>query len=98
VARSLARRGLRAAATIELADHAAPTLSELEQAAARTERVEAWLTTQKCAVKLPHRIGRAPILALDHRIELPKALVDWALSKGPLPALHCPSSPGQKPW
>jgi tetraacyldisaccharide 4'-kinase len=98
VVRSLARRGLRAAATIELADHAAPTLSELEQAASRTERVEAWLTTQKCAVKLPHRIGRAPILALDHRIELPKALVDWALSKGPLPALHCPSSPGQKPW
>lgn len=98
VVRSLARRGLRATKTIELADHAAPGLAELERLAARKPPVALWLTTQKCATKLPPSIGRAPVLALDHRIELPKALVDWTLSKGPLPGVFCPSSPGQKPW
>jgi tetraacyldisaccharide 4'-kinase len=98
VVRSLAQRGLHAAATIELTDHASPPVAALERAAARTRPVEAWLTTPKCAVKLPPRVGKAPVLALDHRIELPKALVDWVLCKGPLPGRYCPSSPGQKPW
>jgi tetraacyldisaccharide 4'-kinase len=98
VARTLARRGLRATATIELADHAAPALAELERWAAKSAPVDVWLTTQKCATKLPPSIGRAPVLALDHRVELPKALVDWTLSEGPLPDAFCPSSPGQKPW
>jgi hypothetical protein len=66
--------------------------------AAKKQRVKVWLATPKCASKLPPEIAGAPVLALDHRLELPKALVDWVLSKGPLPVVFCPSSPGQKAW
>jgi tetraacyldisaccharide 4'-kinase len=95
---SLARRGLHPAAILDFGDHACPTAAELARAAGRKQRVKAWLATPKCAVKLPLEIAGSPVLALDHRLELPKELVDWALSRGPLPAVFCPSSPGQKPW
>jgi tetraacyldisaccharide-1-P 4'-kinase len=98
VIRTLARRDLVPAATIALSDHAHPSSADLERAAATKHRVKAWLTTPKCAVKLPTSVAGAPVLALDHRLDLPKALVDWALSEGPLPAAFWPSSPGQKAW
>jgi len=92
VTRALARRGLYPAARIELADHAVPSTAELERAAAKEQRVKVWLTTAKCAIKLPSAVVGSPVLVLDHRVDMPKTLVDWALSKGPLPACFCPSS------
>jgi tetraacyldisaccharide-1-P 4'-kinase len=98
VARALARRGLHPAARIELADHALASAARLERAAAREQRVKVWLTTAKCALKFPSVVAGSPVLALDHRLDLPKPLVDWALSIGPLPDVFCPSSFGQNPW
>ena len=98
VARALARRGLYPAARIELPDHAVASAARLERAAAKEQRVKVWLTTAKCAIKLPSDVAGSPVLVLDHRVDLPKALVDWALSKAPLPEAFCPSSFGQKPW
>jgi tetraacyldisaccharide 4'-kinase len=79
VVRSLEQRGLRAEASIDLGDHGAASPAALERAAAKKARVSAWLTTAKCATKLPPRLAGAPILTLDHRVEVPGALVDWAL-------------------
>jgi tetraacyldisaccharide 4'-kinase len=66
---ALARAGLRPEVTLRLADHAVPSpallLKEGERAA-----VEAWLTTARCATKLPGAIGRAPVLQLDHRVDV----------------------------
>jgi tetraacyldisaccharide 4'-kinase len=53
---------------IALADHAIPQARELARAA-RFE-VDAWLTTARCIVKLPAAIGGAPVLALDHRLDV----------------------------
>src|SRR5262249_5851885 len=92
IARALARRGLFPAARIELADHVVASAAELDRAAAKGQRVKVWLTTAKCAVKLPSAVAGSPVLVLDHRLDLPKKLVDWALSKGPLPEPFCPSS------
>jgi tetraacyldisaccharide 4'-kinase len=86
---SLAVRGLHPTAVIRLGDHDRPTAAELERQAARKQRVKVWLTTPKCALKLPPEVAGAPVLALDRRIELPKTLVDWVLSKGPLPSGFC---------
>jgi tetraacyldisaccharide-1-P 4'-kinase len=90
VIRSLARRGLQPAATIELGDHDRPAIIQLERAAARKQRVKLWLTTPKCALKLPPKVAGAPVFVLDHRIELPKTLVDWVLSKGARAGGFCP--------
>jgi tetraacyldisaccharide 4'-kinase len=90
VIRSLARRGLHAAATIELGDHDQPAIFQLERAAARKQRVKLWLTTPKCALKLPPKVAGSPVFVLDHRIELPKTLVDWVLSKGAGAGGFCP--------
>ncbi len=53
---------------IALGDHAIPGARELARAG-RFE-VDAWLTTARCAVKLPAAIGAAPVLALDHRLDV----------------------------
>jgi tetraacyldisaccharide-1-P 4'-kinase len=95
---TLARQGLVPAATLRFGDHARPTRAALDRAAAKKQRVKVWLATPKCATNLPPDIAKSPVLALDRRLELPKALVDWALFSGPLPSVFCPSSPGQKPW
>jgi tetraacyldisaccharide 4'-kinase len=98
ILQALVRRGLQPAARIELADHACPTANALERAASRKQRVKAWLTTAKCAVKLPAVVANAPVLALAHELELPKGWVDWVLSEGSWPDAFCPSSPAQNPW
>ncbi len=54
--------------TIALADHAMPEARDLARAG-RFE-VDAWLTTARCAVKLPARIGPAPVLVLTHEVDV----------------------------
>jgi tetraacyldisaccharide 4'-kinase len=53
---------------IALADHAIPGAGDLARAAG-TE-VDMWLTTARCVVKLPAAIGGAPVLVLDHQIDV----------------------------
>lgn len=79
VARSLAGAGLPPAVTVALADHAAPSAGDLDRAA--RAGVSVWLTTARCATKLPARIGPAPVLAMAQRLDL-----------GPLSALLGPEA------
>jgi tetraacyldisaccharide 4'-kinase len=74
----LARRGLRIAATALFADHDRPTPAAVERVVPTTQRIEVWLTTGKCATKLPPFIGAAPVLALDHAVRIPESLLVWA--------------------
>jgi hypothetical protein len=73
VTAALARAGVRPAAEVILGDHASPGLRLLARAARAP--VDAWLTTARCATKLPDAIGGRPVLALDHRVEV-DALVE----------------------
>ncbi|APR83740.1 Tetraacyldisaccharide 4'-kinase [Minicystis rosea] len=63
----LAAAGVRLAEVIALGDHAVPAPSDLARAA--RAGMDAWVTTARCATKLPRRIGDAPVLALDHRLD-----------------------------
>ncbi len=53
---------------IALADHAIPPLA-ISRARLASE-VDAWLTTARCAVKLPAAIGGAPVLTLEHQLDV----------------------------
>jgi len=66
---SLSARGIRPALTHLFADHAFPR--------ARTDArgVDVWLTTPKCATKLPGTRGGAPIAVLRQSLALPDALL-----------------------
>jgi tetraacyldisaccharide 4'-kinase len=68
VARSLSAAGVVPEVTLALADHAAVAPRDLDRAA--RAGVAAWLTTARCATKLPPRIGDAPVLVLEHRLAL----------------------------
>jgi tetraacyldisaccharide 4'-kinase len=73
VVAALGRAGIRPEVTIRLGDHAVPAGAVL--AGMARANVEAWLTTARCAPKLPAAIGRAPVLRLDHRVDV-AVLVD----------------------
>jgi tetraacyldisaccharide 4'-kinase len=91
---SLARRGIHPVATMAFPDHHRPTDAELAAATARTTlRIDAWLTTGKCATKLPATLAGAPILVLDHAVGLSERLVSWVASAGPEPPAHFPAAP-----
>lgn len=60
--------GVRPAEVVALGDHAAPSPRDLRRAAAA--RVDVWLTTARCATKLPPRLGSAPVRPLAHRLEI----------------------------
>jgi tetraacyldisaccharide-1-P 4'-kinase len=78
---TLARRGIEPALIASFPDHHRPSATELTRLAARsTQRIELWLTTGKCATKLPACIAEVPVAVLEHRLELPLSLVNWALS------------------
>ncbi len=63
---ALAREGIRPRMTVFLADHA----GALSPGGGAGVEVEAWLTTARCATKLPEAIDGAPVLALDHRVDV----------------------------
>ncbi|MRG95308.1 tetraacyldisaccharide 4'-kinase [Polyangium spumosum] len=65
---SLRRAGLRPYAASCLADHACFDPETLERA--RSLGLDAWLTTPRCATKLPPWLGAAPVLTLDHRVDV----------------------------
>lgn len=65
---ALARAGIAPAPIVTLADHASPSSAQLARAARAP--VDRWLTTARCAVKLPAQLGTAPVLALEHALVL----------------------------
>jgi len=77
---ALARVGLRPDPTLCLGDHAVPTAALLAEAARAP--VEAWLTTARCATKLPEAIGGRPVLALDHRVDVTELVRHLATRAG----------------
>ncbi len=81
---ALRRAGIAPAPIVLLADHASPSAEQLARAARAP--VDRWLTSARCAVKLPATLGAAPVLALEHRLEI-AALADRLLAfPGLLPA------------
>jgi tetraacyldisaccharide 4'-kinase len=77
---ALARAGVRPAVTRCLADHAFPSAAIL--ASAGRARVDAWLTTARCATKLPATIGRRPVLALHHHVDVAELVSRLATRAG----------------
>ncbi|MEP7122804.1 MAG: tetraacyldisaccharide 4'-kinase [Byssovorax sp.] len=65
---ALREAGVDPRPVVALADHAVPTSRDLARAA--RSPVDAWLTTARCAVKLPAAIGGAPVLVLQHAIDV----------------------------
>ncbi|MDI3282699.1 tetraacyldisaccharide 4'-kinase [Polyangium sp. 15x6] len=65
---ALDRERIHPRAALCLADHACFDPGTLDRA--RDLHLDAWLTTARCATKLPPRLGGAPVLALDHRIDV----------------------------
>ena len=57
--------------------------------------LDAWLTSEKCATKLPPRIGRAPVLALEWRLKLPPELVELLERQAALQMLSCRKTRGR---
>jgi len=77
---ALAKRGLHPVATLAFPDHHRPSRADLDRATTRTtHRIDAWLTTGKCATKLPQTLAGAPVLVLDQALRLSDRLVDWVL-------------------
>jgi tetraacyldisaccharide-1-P 4'-kinase len=68
VLRALAKAGIHPTAQRLLADHAWPSPADL--AFARAARVDVWVTTVRCATKLPRVLGGRPVLALDHQLDV----------------------------
>jgi tetraacyldisaccharide 4'-kinase len=64
---ALAREGIAPAVTLLLADHALPSARTLARAGRAP--VDAWITTVRCATKLPPILGRAPVLPLVHEVD-----------------------------
>jgi len=65
---ALARLGVSPSATVMLADHASFGAFSLRRA--RRLDVSAWLTTGRCATKLPAHLGGAPVLSLVHHVDV----------------------------
>ncbi|NUQ76863.1 MAG: tetraacyldisaccharide 4'-kinase, partial [Polyangiaceae bacterium] len=71
IRRALLACGIEPVTRLEFADHAALTIADLERARASARRdPDVWLTTARCATKLPRELGGAPVLALDHRVDV----------------------------
>jgi tetraacyldisaccharide 4'-kinase len=77
----LARRGIRPAVTLALADHERPTEFDIDRALSAAPQVDAWVTTAKCATKLPDAIRGAPVWALDYRVELSDSLISAVVNE-----------------
>jgi tetraacyldisaccharide 4'-kinase len=80
---ALACRGLFAVRFHRFGDHTRPPADELDRLLRRPgPRVDVWITTEKCAVNLPPTIGRAPVLALHHELEVSPAMLRHLLGGG----------------
>jgi len=75
IVRSLRARGIEPVETRLFSDHAVP-----RPAGSRGRRVDAWLTSSKCATKLGEAYDGAPLFVLDHRLEVPASVVDAVLT------------------
>jgi tetraacyldisaccharide 4'-kinase len=82
ILRSLASHGVIPAAVRFLRDHSSAAEFRSSERF-QSERVDLWLTTKKCAVKLGDTYCGAPLLSLEHRVELPGALLDRVLAGHP---------------
>jgi tetraacyldisaccharide 4'-kinase len=78
---ALAQDDIEPAVVLALADHAELAPADLERAMAawrsaarrcvpQPPRPDVWLTTTKCATKLPPSLWGAPVYALDHRVDI----------------------------
>jgi tetraacyldisaccharide 4'-kinase len=67
VVAALARRGIEPSAVVALGDHA--SFAGVRGGDLGGASVDAWLTTSRCATKLPAAVSGAPVVALDHRID-----------------------------
>jgi tetraacyldisaccharide 4'-kinase len=63
---ALAAAGIHPEAVVALGDHAVPGAAVLARAG--RAGVDLWLTTARCATKLPTRVGGVPVLTLGHRL------------------------------
>jgi tetraacyldisaccharide-1-P 4'-kinase len=75
IANALFYRGIQPAATIAFGDHDQPSRAALERRIAGARPVDAWLTTAKCATKLPNAILGTRVFVLDYQVELPPGLI-----------------------
>jgi tetraacyldisaccharide 4'-kinase len=79
VERALRVRGIVPATVKFFPDHWVPTPRSRNpsgEAQGARARLDAWLTTSKCATKLGDCFEGAPVWVLDHRLSLPAALID----------------------
>jgi tetraacyldisaccharide-1-P 4'-kinase len=88
---ALSARRILPRVTWQFADHAAPTARGLERAAQAlgADAPRVWLTTSKCATKVPARIGGAPVLVMEHVVVPSVELISWLGSdcaSAPFPA------------
>jgi tetraacyldisaccharide 4'-kinase len=75
---ALASAGLRPAVTLRFGDHASPDLGRSAGGRVAGHRVDAWLATARCAVRLPAEVAGAPVLPLEHRLDVPALLCNRA--------------------
>ncbi|HKQ70736.1 MAG TPA: tetraacyldisaccharide 4'-kinase [Polyangiaceae bacterium] len=78
---ALGRLGVVPETTVLFADHEVPSVREITRAMHHGERPAAWLTTKKCATKLPTFIDAAPVLTIQQNMELAVEIVDWSLPR-----------------
>jgi tetraacyldisaccharide-1-P 4'-kinase len=79
VRRALAARGVVPVRVEFFPDHGAPDRRGGQVSGAPADsgsRVDAWLTTSKCAQKLGYSYRGAPVWVLAHRLALPAPLVE----------------------
>ena len=76
VTRHLARERVVPVLVVALGDHARPTRADAERAIerARQARVDLWLTTAKCATRIPP-LGGVPVATLTYELSLAEPLV-----------------------
>jgi tetraacyldisaccharide 4'-kinase len=80
VEESLATHGIRPVRVRSFADHAIPRPPAFRGRLARPP-VDLWLTTPKCATKLGPRFEGAPLVVLQHELQLPGSLVERLLAR-----------------
>lgn len=76
---ALDKLGLHPAPILRFRDHRLPSPRFLDEAArlGREARLDAWLATEKCATRLPERIGAVPVVVLEQRLEFSANELDF---------------------